>query len=35
VVTDWQCRREDPDAYLGEQLVEIEAAWNCARPFGD
>ena len=35
VVDDWQCRREDPDAYLGEQLVEIEAAWNCARPFSD
>jgi hypothetical protein len=34
VVTDWQCRREDPDAYEGRQLVEIEAAWNCARPFG-
>ena len=35
VVTDWQCRRGDPDAYLGEQLVEIEAVWNCARPYGD
>jgi hypothetical protein len=34
VVTDWQCRREDPDAYEGRQLVEIEAVWNCARPFG-
>jgi hypothetical protein len=34
VVTDWQCRRKDPDAYEGRQLVEIEAAWNCARPFG-
>lgn len=34
VVTDWQCRRERPDAYLGRQKVEIERAWNCARPFG-
>ncbi len=34
VVTDWQCRRQDPDAYEGRQLVEIETAWNCARPFG-
>lgn len=34
VVTDWQCRRQDPDAYLGRQKVEIERAWNCARPFG-
>lgn len=34
VVTDWQCRRQDPDAYLGRQKVEVEDAWNCARPFG-
>lgn len=34
VVTDWQCRRQDPDAYLGRQKVEIERAWDCARPFG-
>lgn len=34
VVTDWQCRRQDPDAYLGRQKVEIEKAWNCVRPFG-
>ena len=34
VVVDWQCRRQDPDAYLGRQKVEIERAWNCARPFG-
>ncbi len=34
VVTDWRCRRQDPDAYLGRQRVEVEAAWECARPFG-
>lgn len=34
VVRDWQCRRQDPDAYLGRQKVEVERAWNCARPFG-
>jgi hypothetical protein len=34
VVTDWRCRREHPDAYLGRQKVEIEAAWDCAKPFG-
>lgn len=34
VIVDWQCRRERPDAYLGRQKVEIERAWNCARPFG-
>lgn len=34
VVVDWQCRRQDPDAYRGRQKVEIERAWNCARPFG-
>jgi hypothetical protein len=34
VVTDWRCRREHPDAYRGRQKVEIEAAWDCAKPFG-
>ena len=34
VVKDWQCRRQYPEAYLGRQKVEVEAAWNCARPFG-
>ena len=34
VVTDWQCRREHPDAYRGRQKVEVEAAWDCAAPFG-
>ncbi|CAN5760478.1 hypothetical protein BH10ACT1_BH10ACT1_08220 [soil metagenome] len=34
VVTDWQCRREHPRAFLGRQKVEIEAAWDCAKPFG-
>jgi hypothetical protein len=34
VVTDWQCRRDDPDAYLGRQKEEIEVAWECAQPFG-
>lgn len=34
VVTDWQCRRQDPDAHLGRQKVEVERAWDCARPFG-
>lgn len=34
VVVDWQCRRQDPDAYLGRQKVEVERAWDCARAFG-
>lgn len=34
LVTDWQCRRDHPDAYLGRQKVEVEAAWDCAAPFG-
>ncbi|QXC60427.1 hypothetical protein KSP35_19175 [Aquihabitans sp. G128] len=34
VVTDWRCRREHPNAYLGRQKVEIEQAWDCAKPFG-
>jgi len=34
VVVDFQCRREHRDAYRGRQKVEVEAAWNCARPFG-
>ncbi len=33
-VIDWQCRREHPDAYRGRQKVEVEAAWDCAKPFG-
>lgn len=33
VVTDWQCRREDLDAYLGDRQ-DVEAVWNCARPYG-
>jgi len=35
VVTDWQCRRDDPDAYLGRQIEEIEAVWGCAAPYRD
>jgi hypothetical protein len=34
VVTDWRCRREHPRAYEGRQKVEVEAAWDCAKPFG-
>ena len=34
VVVDVRCRREQPEAYLGRQKVEIERAWNCAKPFG-
>lgn len=33
LVTDWRCRRDHPDAYLGRQKVEVEAAWNCSQPF--
>ncbi|MCB0978088.1 MAG: hypothetical protein KDB02_11580 [Acidimicrobiales bacterium] len=33
VVTDWQCRRNHPDAYRGRQKVEVEAAWGCSQPF--
>ena len=35
VVTDWRCRREHPDAYLGRQKQEIEVAWDCAAPYKD
>ena len=35
VVTDWQCRRDDPDAYLGRQIEEIQVAWDCAAPYRD
>lgn len=34
VVTDWQCRRNDPDAYLGRQKGDIEVVFVCAQPFG-
>jgi len=34
LVTDWRCRRDHPEAYLGRQKVEIEQAWDCAKPFG-
>ena len=34
MVIDLRCRREQPKAYLGRQKVEIERAWNCAKPFG-
>jgi hypothetical protein len=35
LVTDWQCRREHPTAYLGRQKYEVETAWECAAPFAD
>lgn len=35
VVTDWQCRRDHPKAYLGRQKEEIEVAWDCAAPYRD
>jgi hypothetical protein len=35
VVTDWTCRREHADAYLGRQKEEVEVAWTCAAPFRD
>lgn len=34
MVIDLRCRRDQPKAYLGRQKVEIERAWNCAKPFG-
>ncbi len=34
VVVDLRCRHEQPKAYLGRQKVEIERAWDCAKPFG-
>lgn len=34
-LTDLRCRRDDPDAYLGRQKEEIEAAWDCAAPYRD
>lgn len=35
VLTDWRCRRDAPDAYLGRQKEEIEQAWDCAAPYQD
>jgi hypothetical protein len=35
LLQDWQCRREHPDAYLGRQIEEVEAAWDCAVPYRD
>jgi len=35
VLTDWRCRRDDPDAYLGRQKEEIEVVWDCAAPYRD
>jgi len=35
VLTDWRCRRDDPDAYRGRQKEEIEVAWDCAAPYRD
>lgn len=35
VITDWQCRRDFPQAYLGRQKEEIEVAWDCAAPYRD
>lgn len=35
VLTDFRCRRDDPDAYLGRQKEEIEQAWDCAAPYRD
>jgi hypothetical protein len=35
VLTDFRCRRDDPDAYLGRQKEEIEVAWDCAAPYQD
>lgn len=34
VVIDLRCRHEQPKAYLGRQKIEIEHAWDCAKPFG-
>ena len=34
LVTDARCRHEHPGAYLGRQKVEVEQAWDCAKPFG-
>lgn len=33
VVTDWQCRRDHPKAYLGRQKEEVEVTWDCAAPY--
>jgi hypothetical protein len=35
VLTDWRCRRDDPDAYRGRQKEEIEVVWDCAAPYRD
>jgi len=35
VLTDWRCRRDQPEAYLGRQKEEIEQAWDCAAPYRD
>lgn len=35
VVTDLRCRHEHRDAYLGRQIQEVQAAWECAAPYAD
>ncbi len=35
VLTDWRCRRDHPDSYLGRQKEEIETTWDCAAPYRD
>ncbi len=35
LITDWRCRLDHPDAYLGRQKYEVEPAWTCAAPFTD
>jgi len=34
LLVDLRCRHEQPEAYLGRQKIEIERAWDCAKPFG-
>jgi hypothetical protein len=33
-IVDTQCRRQDPDAYVDQDWLRLEAVWNCAKPWG-
>lgn len=34
-IVDTQCRRQDPDAWIGNDRARLEAVWNCAKPWGE
>jgi hypothetical protein len=34
-IEDTRCRREDEQAWVGNDKNRLEAVWNCAKPWGD